>query len=187
VLQSQGEGNRNKCIGSSKENPNFILREDLTMSGVAEMVDKTIVGKVYGRQFSEKTLKAWAKINWGASYNPPPIINRLSRGWFMIIFSEPLQAMVVLQKHWSIDSSLVLMKLWNPTFDAASERLGFHPNLGSIVGSPSSPLVRKMLPSNWEFSGGVFGRRYGIHRIGRDVGGKDSNLFKYPGRLAGIP
>jgi hypothetical protein len=127
---------QNKCIGSSKENPNFILGDDLTLSGVAEMADKTIVGKAYGHQFSEKTLKAWAVTNWGASYNPPPKISRMSRGWFMLIFSEQSQATTVLQKSWSIDSSLILMKLWNPTFDVASERLDSIPIWVRLSGLP---------------------------------------------------
>jgi hypothetical protein len=127
---------QNKCLGSSKADPNFILGEDLTMSGVAAMADKTIVRKSYGPQFSEKTLRAWAESNWGAPSNPTPRIFRLSRGWFMIIFSEPIQALVVLQKSWSIDSSLVLMKLWNPTFDATSERLDSIPIWVRLPGLP---------------------------------------------------
>jgi len=31
------------------------------------MADKTIVGKVYGHHFREKTLKLWAETNWGAT------------------------------------------------------------------------------------------------------------------------
>ena len=44
--------------------------------------------------------------------------------------------------------------------------------MGSTVRFASTPLVRKMLPSNWEFFGGVFGSRYGIFRIWRDVSGR---------------
>jgi hypothetical protein len=39
---------KSKCVGSSQADPNFILGDDLTMSGVAAMEDKSIVGKVYG-------------------------------------------------------------------------------------------------------------------------------------------
>jgi hypothetical protein len=42
---------------------------------VAEMADKTLVGKAYGRQFSENSLKTWAASNWDQLYNPPPKIN----------------------------------------------------------------------------------------------------------------
>jgi hypothetical protein len=41
----------------------------------------------------------------------------------MIKFVEVTQADLVLQKGWSIDSSPVLLKRWDPTFDASSERL----------------------------------------------------------------
>jgi hypothetical protein len=113
---------QNKCVGSSKTNLNFTLGDDLTLSGVAEMADKTLVGKDYGRQFSEKSLKSWAATNWDATYNPPPKISRMSRGWFMLVFSEKSQATTVLQKSWFIDSSLILLKLWNPTFDMLQAR-----------------------------------------------------------------
>jgi hypothetical protein len=124
TLRSKSQGSRearhrkrNKCVGSSKSNLDFTLGDDLTLSGVAEMADKTLVGKAYGRQFSEKTLKAWAASNWDVIFNPPPKINRLSRGWFMLTFSEKSQAISVLQKSWFIDSSPILLKLWSPTFD----------------------------------------------------------------------
>jgi hypothetical protein len=38
----------NKCLGSLKEDPNFILDDDLSMAGVSAMEDKTLVGKAYG-------------------------------------------------------------------------------------------------------------------------------------------
>jgi hypothetical protein len=46
----------NKFLGSSKADPKFTLGDDLTMAGVLVMANKTLVGKSYGRQFSEKTL-----------------------------------------------------------------------------------------------------------------------------------
>jgi hypothetical protein len=39
---------RNKCLGSSKTDPNFILGDDLTMVEVSPMADKTLVRKAYG-------------------------------------------------------------------------------------------------------------------------------------------
>jgi hypothetical protein len=49
---------RNKCLGSSKADPNFIHDDDLSMVGVFTMEEKTLVGKAYGRQFNEKNLQA---------------------------------------------------------------------------------------------------------------------------------
>jgi hypothetical protein len=87
------------------------------------MADKTLVGKEYGLQFSEKTLKAWAASNWDVIFNPPQKISRSSRGWFMIVFSKKYQVTSVLQKSCFIDSSPIFLKLWSPTFDTANERL----------------------------------------------------------------
>jgi hypothetical protein len=44
-----------------------------------------------------------------------------------------------------------------------------------------------MLPSYWEFFGGVYDHRYGIHRIKGDVGGKDFGLIEYSRRATRIP
>jgi hypothetical protein len=45
---------RSKCNGLSSEYSNLILREDLSMAEVVELANKTVVGKSYGRHFSEK-------------------------------------------------------------------------------------------------------------------------------------
>jgi hypothetical protein len=54
----------------------------------------------------------------------------------MLVFSEKSQASLVLQKSWFIDSSPILLKLWNPTFDAASERLDSIPIWVRLSGLP---------------------------------------------------
>ena len=61
--------------------------------------------------------------NWDVSFNHPPKISHMSIGWFMLILSYQSQAMTILQKIWFMDSSPILMKLWNPTFDVPSERI----------------------------------------------------------------
>jgi hypothetical protein len=178
---------QNKCLGSSKADPNFILGEDLSMVGVAAMADKTLVGKAYGRQFSEKTLRAWATSNWGANSISSPNIFRLSRGWFMIIFSEPSQALVVLQKSWAIDSSPVLMKLWNPTFDVASERLDSILIWVRLPGLPPHLWSENCFQAIGNFLGEYLTADMGFLDTGRDVSGKNSGLSKHQGRATRIP
>jgi hypothetical protein len=65
---------RNKCIGVVTDSSNLILGEDLSMAEVLELADKSVVGKVYGRHFSEKTLKIWAHTTWGSAQPTPPQI-----------------------------------------------------------------------------------------------------------------
>jgi len=127
IASSSKHKKKKKCIWLSPEDPNLILGEYLSMAEIVEMENKTVVGKVYGRHFNENTLKEWAASSWGSTFNPPPKINRLCRGWFMIIFAEVTQANWVLQMCCSIDSSLVLIKLWDTTFDASSESLDYIP------------------------------------------------------------
>jgi hypothetical protein len=62
------------------------------MAEVLELADKSVVGKVYGRHFSEKTLKIWAHTTWSSAQPAPPQIRRLSRGWFLITFASAAQA-----------------------------------------------------------------------------------------------
>jgi hypothetical protein len=177
---------QNKCVGSSKTNLNFTLGDDLTLSGVAEMADKTLVGKAYGRQFSEKTLKSWAAANWDAIYNPPPKISRLSRGWFMLVFSEKSQASVVLQKSWFIDSSPILLKLWNPTFDAAREILDSIPIWVRLSGLPPHLWNEKCFQAIGNFLGEFLVADMGFIDSWGDVGSKDSSFIKHQRRAKGI-
>jgi hypothetical protein len=62
---------RNKCIGAINESSNLILGEDLSMAEVLELADKHVVGKVYGKHFSEKTLKIWARTTWSSAQPTP--------------------------------------------------------------------------------------------------------------------
>jgi hypothetical protein len=118
---------QNKCIGVFSDSSNLILGKDLSMAEVVEMEDKLVVGKVYGRHFNEKNLKAWVVSTWGASQSPSPQVRRLSLGWFLIIFLAAEQDSQALLRCWTIDSSLVLLKPSDPTFDASSERMDSFP------------------------------------------------------------
>jgi hypothetical protein len=100
------------------------------------MVDKTLVGKEYGCQFIERTLKSWVAKNWDVSFNIPPKISLMSIGWFMLILLDQSQAMTILQKIWFMEYSPILMKLWNPTFDVASERIDSIPIWVQLSGLP---------------------------------------------------
>jgi hypothetical protein len=98
-------------------------------------------GKGLWTPLQQKKLKAWVVSTWGESQSPSPQIQRLSRGWFLIIFSEAEQASRALSGCWTIDSSPVLLKLWDPTFDASSERMDSFPIWVLIARASASSLV----------------------------------------------
>jgi hypothetical protein len=124
---------RNKCISAAAIESNIILGQDITMAEALDMADKTLVGKSYGRHFSFKTLQSWVSDSWRGS---PPQLNRLSKGWFMLKFANHTLAEKSLQSGWSIDSTPVLLKKWEPTFDAATERMDTIPIWVRLPGLP---------------------------------------------------
>jgi len=54
----------------------------------------------------------------------------------MLTFAKKFQAYSVLQRSWFIDSSPILLKLWNPTFDTENERLDSIPIWVRLLGLP---------------------------------------------------
>jgi hypothetical protein len=109
-------------LASSVES-NLVLGEDITIVKASEMAEKTLVRKAYGRHFSLKTLQSWVVVSWVSSYSSLPQISCLSKGWFMIKSVEVSQANKALLSGWCIDSSSVLLKKWDPSFDASFEKM----------------------------------------------------------------
>jgi hypothetical protein len=121
---------------------------------VAEMEDKKLEVKEYGQKFIKKTLKDWFTTNWDVSFNCPPKISHMSIGWFMLILSDQTQAMKILQNNWFMDSSPILMKLWNPNFDVASERIDSIPIWVWFSGLPPHLWNEKCFQAIGNFLGG---------------------------------
>jgi hypothetical protein len=69
------------------------------MAEVLELADKSVVGKVYGRHFSEKTLKIWAYTTWGSAQPAPPQIHTYqgvgSSSYFLMQPKQPEPSRVV--------------------------------------------------------------------------------------------
>jgi hypothetical protein len=112
---------------------NLVLGQDITMEEATDLADKTLVGKAYGHHFSFKILQSWVSDTWVGA---PPQLNRLTRGWFMLNFSNPNQAENALLCGWSIDSTPVLLKKWEPSFDAAKEIMETIPIWVRLPGLP---------------------------------------------------
>jgi hypothetical protein len=90
------------------------------MEEATELVDKTLVGKAYGHHFSFKTLQSWVFDTW---HNAPPQLKYLTKRWFVLKFANHNHTENSLLYGWSIDSIPILIKKWEPTFDASRERM----------------------------------------------------------------
>lgn len=75
-------------------------------------------------------------LTWGPSYNPLVKISRLLKGWFMIKFVEVSRAEKALLSSWCIDSTPVLLKKWEPSFDASNEKMDSIPIWVCLHGLP---------------------------------------------------
>lgn len=64
---------------------------------------------------------------WGDTLAKIVEVDILFCGWFMHNFKSKKAITWVLNKNWNIDSSPVMLKRWNPLFDAQRERLEIFP------------------------------------------------------------
>ena len=87
----------------------------------------TLVGRVMGRNFAKKTVQDWAAISWGDQLGYVPVVEMLNRGWFAINLAKEEDLRWIQNKSWHIDHSPVLLKPWNPLFDASKERVDVIP------------------------------------------------------------
>ena len=106
---------------------NYAVGEDLVWDNILKMSKCSLVGRVLGRNFSDKTIQAWATVSWGKHFGYVPEVELLNRGWFAINMQTEEDAGWLLSKCWHIDHSPVLMKPWNPLFDASKERVDIIP------------------------------------------------------------
>jgi hypothetical protein len=102
---------------------NLALGEDVEFNQVTHMASQTIVGRVNGRVFMVKTIRDWIHDAWQVELGYSPELVELNRNWYAFTFQSNEHSKWVLSKAWSINNSLMLLKPWNPLFDASTECL----------------------------------------------------------------
>jgi hypothetical protein len=78
---------------------------------------------VNGRIFAVKTIREWIHSTWKDELGYLPELVELNRNWYAFTFQNSEHSKWVLSKAWSINNSPLLLKPWNPLFDASTERL----------------------------------------------------------------
>lgn len=101
-----------------------------------ETPEQVVVGRARGRKFSVERLREWIGAEWGKELKEMPVVKILTRGWFMLKFNNAEAVNWVLGKTWSIGSTPVLMKRWNPLFDPSRENLTYGPVWVRLPGLP---------------------------------------------------
>jgi len=125
--RSSPKRKRNKCIKLSATVFNLSFGDDVTMEKATHLREFSLVGRARERKFSLKTLSVWVEDEWKPIFNPPPIVQRLSKGWFSLIFQNKEHVKESLRGIWSINSTSIFLKHWNPLFDASRERMDTFP------------------------------------------------------------
>ena len=121
------EGGSPKCRRrnwvKTKKLRNYAVGEDLAWDGVLQMAKCTLVGRALGRQFAKQTVHEWARVSWGEQLGYCPVVEMLNRGWFAINLTKEEDLCWIQSKSWHINHTPVLLKSWNPMFDASKERV----------------------------------------------------------------
>ena len=85
------------------------------------MASFTMVGKIIGKNVLMNVIEKWIKDEWVEELGEVPELKGLTRGWFALNFFQQDHVNWVLARNWSLEQCPVLLKMWNPTFDASHE------------------------------------------------------------------
>jgi len=95
----------NKLI-QTEDRPRMLqLGDGIMLEKVTSMAGQTLVGRVSGHHLHIRSIRAWAISSRGSFSNPPLMVLCLTKGCFMMQFSEVAQAEKFLNSCWSIDST----------------------------------------------------------------------------------
>jgi len=110
--------------------------KDIIFLHVAEMSDLEVVGKARGRRFGAKTINEWVAKSWSNALICLPSIKILAKSWIIFNFSSSADVAWVMKSTWSLDSSPLLLKRWNPLFDPNNDIMEVVPNWVRLPGFP---------------------------------------------------
>jgi hypothetical protein len=108
---------KRKSLKNKGKIGNLALGEDMEFIQVTLMASQTIVGRVNGRVFAVKTIRYWMN---DAELGYSPELVELNRNWYAFTFQNNEHSKWVLSKSWSVNNSPMLLKPWNPLFDAST-------------------------------------------------------------------
>ena len=105
----------------------YALSEDIRRSQILQMASFTMVGKIIGKNVSITVIENGIKDEWAEELGEVPELEGLTREWFALNFAQQAHVNWVLARNWSLEQCPVLVKMWNPTFDASHEQVDVIP------------------------------------------------------------
>ena len=114
----------------------YAVGDDTEWDKVLAMSQRTLVGRVMGRNFARKTVVDWVDENWREILGYAPVVDMLLRGWFAVVVNSEEDMRRILNKNWHLNHSPVLLKPWHPLFDASRERIDKIPIWVRLPGLP---------------------------------------------------
>lgn len=114
-------------IGAVEIERNIVLGMEVAIEETLEVADCTLVGRARGKKFSSEFLRGWGEQLFVSDRPLSFKAQSLAKGWFLLRFEDKEAAAWVLERNWFIGNIPVLMKHWNPLFDALKERMDEFP------------------------------------------------------------
>ena len=81
----------------------YALGEDIRWSQIMQMASYTLVGKIIGKNVLLSVIKNWISDAWAEALGEVPVLEGLTRGWFVLNFTQEDHDSWVLERNWSLE------------------------------------------------------------------------------------
>ena len=101
----------------------MVLGVDIPMDEALETLELILVRRVKGRQYSSNYMVELTHKSWSGGLTTQTEVIILTRGWFMVRFTNEEVVEWVLERNWGFGNSPIFFKKWMSLFDTQRERL----------------------------------------------------------------
>ena len=108
---------KKKCIRRKTSPLKLSLGDDVYMADVIPLSDLALVGRFGGRGVSIQSFREWTKALWSPVLGYVLESYALTKGWFVSIFQNSVDACHILKGHWLKDNTPFNLTRWRPSFN----------------------------------------------------------------------
>lgn len=85
-----------------KRVPSLAVGDGVMMENLSIYSKHALDGHARGKHLSLGFLIKWAITNWGSKVSSPPVVSRMTKGWFVFLLSSKVEANTVLAGMWEM-------------------------------------------------------------------------------------